>query len=101
MDSNFELWVLFLHFVPCLAEHECKVLISWMCRVCRKHPAGSPDHQTESASTRHGAEDFPRLAQEAYPAALVLHSGSTEVNPPGQLTLALDTRTSQTRTCSY
>lgn len=66
-----------------------------MCRVYRKHPAGAPDHQTEPASTRDGPENLPRLAQEtcpappfcpACPAALVRHSGSTEMNLLGQLT---------------
>lgn len=66
-----------------------------MWRVYRKHPAGSPDHQTESAFTGDGPENLPRLTQETYPAppfcpacpaALVLHSSSTEVNLRGQLT---------------
>lgn len=62
--------------------------------VFRKHPAGSPDHQTESAAAHDGPENLPRLTQEASPApplcparpaALILHSSSTEMNHDGRL----------------
>lgn len=117
----FQLWVngffccrffffnIFLCLVQYLKESKVRFLISWMCRVNRKHPAGSPDHQTESASPRDGPENLPRLTQETYPAppfcparpaALVLHSSSTEMSLRGQL-MPLWPASSQTCICSY
>lgn len=65
--------------------------------VFRKHPAGSPDHQTESAAAHDGPKNLPRPTQEtspapplgpACPAALILLSSSTEMTLRDQLTFS-------------